>query len=142
MTAYRKKHWMQVIFIVVILAEICRDSSAGEQLGRLFTTPEERSILDSMRKQPKDGFVGTFSVQTRDMDTDERSGEALLINGLVYRANGRNTIWINNARILLDNGDNRQQPAAPGITGDVLSESPDYRQSIKLHNRDMRYTDD
>lgn len=127
---------------MVILAQICGESSAGEQLGRLFTTPEERRILDSMRKQLKDGFVGPFSVQSLNTGADEPTGETLLINGLVYRANGRNTVWINNARILFDNGDTRQQPGAPGTTGDVLSESPDYWPSIKLHNRDTRYTND
>ncbi len=58
---------------------------AAEPLGRIFYTPEERARLDALREQR------AVAVQVKD----EPVPEIVKFNGIVRRADGKATVWIN-----------------------------------------------
>jgi hypothetical protein len=73
-------------------------------LGRLFTTPAERQRLDSLRAGG--GTPAAPAGPSAPMPTPEAQPAApappppppapLTVNGIVRRADGRDTVWINN----------------------------------------------
>lgn len=73
---------------------------AGDQFGRLFTTPAQREHLDELRKIEPEQRV-TVEEQTLVIDdveeTEEVSVDALTVRGLVHRSDGNSTAWINNS---------------------------------------------
>ena len=79
-----------------LVAAIVLGSDSGAQtLGRLFSTPEERRVLDTLRKDnehraPPESELGTEPV---------RVTSRLTVNGLVMRERGPDSIWINGERV-------------------------------------------
>jgi hypothetical protein len=65
---------------------------AGEELGRLFFTPEQRSALDARRKARLPDRPAAAVVVSPTMRLD----------GYVKRSSGRSTVWVN--REALDEG--------------------------------------
>jgi hypothetical protein len=62
----------------------------GQELGRLFFTPEQRSALDARRKAripDKPAAQAVESTVTR-------------VDGLVSRRNGKSTVWVNGEPVL------------------------------------------
>lgn len=60
--------------------------ASGQDLGRLFFTPEQRQMLDRQRQ-----FRSTEIPQEVQIPEDP----TLTINGVVTRSSGRRTVWIN-----------------------------------------------
>jgi len=58
-------------------------AQSGEQLGRLFLTPEWRGALERQRQ--------LNIQQTRNLE-----GDTVRIDGIVVRSSGKSTVWINN----------------------------------------------
>ncbi|MGH8119765.1 MAG: hypothetical protein ACRESK_04030 [Gammaproteobacteria bacterium] len=127
--------------MAALLTEIFPDSSAGELPGRLFTTPEERNILDSLRSPPANNFEQPLLVDDLVVSEDKLASQSFTINGLVYSARGGSTAWINNKRILLNSTHIRRQPSAGGRIGDVLIDFPDYGATVRLSNQGQLYTE-
>ena len=75
--------------------------AASDDFGRLFTTPEERRKLQTLRNakpQVKLEVVPEVFIE----DIDENVGEieqpdieGITLNGLVYRKGGKSTVWLN-----------------------------------------------
>jgi len=141
MTEHRAKHRTGVILMAFILSITCRNAGAGGVLGRLFTTLEERELLDDFRLLPPVNFGQPQSVETHETAKNNPVSETFTVNGLVHRASGRSTIWINNTRILLDSTNILQQPASGNQRGDVLFEIPDHGSFIRLHSLDRHNPD-
>ncbi|MBK8120556.1 MAG: hypothetical protein IPK39_16280 [Sulfuritalea sp.] len=53
-----------------------------QELGRLFFTPEKRATLDRQR---------TLNIQ----EAQTLQGNTMSLDGVVYRSNGKATVWIN-----------------------------------------------
>ena len=69
----------------VVIAMLISPPAIGEDLGRLFFTPEQRAALDARRKAripDKPAAVVVESPVTR-------------LNGLVSRSGGKSTVWVN-----------------------------------------------
>jgi len=83
------------------LSGITYAQAASDDFGRLFTTPEERKKLQTLRNakpQVKVEAVPEFFLE----DIDENVGEieqpdieGITLNGLVYRKGGKSTVWLN-----------------------------------------------
>ncbi|VFM99976.1 MAG: hypothetical protein BECKG1743D_GA0114223_103803 [Candidatus Kentron sp. G] len=58
--------------------------------GRLFFTEEERRELDRLRDQKRNP-----KTPATEQEQDMPAVESFLINGVVVRGNGENTLWIN-----------------------------------------------
>jgi len=75
--------------------------AASDDFGRLFTTPEERRKLQTLRNakpEVKVEEVPEIFVE----DIDENAGvieqpdiDGITLNGIVYRKGGKSTVWLN-----------------------------------------------
>lgn len=75
-------------FLIVILALLTNLSPAhADALGRLFFTPEERSMLD--RERQKSGLPGILPGLAEPPPT------TVTLNGHIVRSSGRSTFWFN-----------------------------------------------
>ncbi len=82
-TGCRRLALVAATALLMISPPVCAaDTGAGNDLGRLFFTPERRSALDSQRR---------FDVQ-QDRVIE---GDRLSVDGVVERSSGRSTVWIN-----------------------------------------------
>ncbi len=71
---------------------------AADNIGRLFTSPDERRALDQLRYHSKIDL--TLSLPDTDAglsEDDTFQPEGIRLNGLVYRKNGKSTAWINDS---------------------------------------------
>lgn len=72
-------------WIIVLLIVQTAPASAAESFGRLFFTPEQRSQLDTLR------IKKVVATQVKD----EPPPEVVSYNGIVRRADGKTTVWVN-----------------------------------------------
>ncbi len=66
-------------------------------LGRLFTTPQERQMLEAARHQPR---IVEQAPQPTSMPEPTSAPPPLpdvTLNGVVVRSGGRSTVWVNGA---------------------------------------------
>jgi hypothetical protein len=67
---------------VILLALAGNSAAAGENLGRLFFTPQQRQDLDRRR-------------QANIQESAVTVNNSLTVNGQVSRSQGKTTVWIN-----------------------------------------------
>lgn len=74
---------------------------AGDSLGRLFLTPDQRRALDELRGShaPDPGTALGNNPLLAGMPTDH----TVLLNGVVRRSHGPDVVWVNGARAGTDN---------------------------------------
>lgn len=104
---------MRAVALVVVLmaSSVSAPQLHAQRLGRLFTTPEQRSALDEIRTQaqfdqpelepepePEMSSLVTVTEQPRGPTISN-----LTINGVVRRSGGRTTVWVNGHEV--DRGD-------------------------------------
>jgi hypothetical protein len=88
----------EFVLLAGMLAVFYSSYSFSDELGRLFTTPEERHMLEELRNE-KSGQTEIMELNIEE--TNEEEGKArhesgsITLNGLVYRKNGNSTAWIN-----------------------------------------------
>ena len=80
----------------------------SEPLGRLFFTPQQRTILDRQRLQ---GMTSNFDQQA-----------SYTLNGEVRRSSGKNTRWVN--------GEAQTGPTPRGVIGDTYHPATGERESL------------
>ncbi len=68
----------------------------AQRLGRLFSTPEERALLDELRRERK---IVSPDPQVVDIVPDTPTVEQVTINGVVLRSGGTNSAWINGRQV-------------------------------------------
>jgi hypothetical protein len=80
--------------LAAILAALLGTATAGvavaQELGRLFFTPEQRTALDARRKA---------RVPDKPAATPQVESPVTRVNGVVQRAGGRSTVWVNGEAI-------------------------------------------
>lgn len=97
--------------------------SAAEPLGRLFYTPQQRTTLDSARRQNIKVDIATET---------PTSPENISVNGVIKRSDGQSTVWINNHPI-------NEKRAPNGIT--IISRSADNASVTLQLPQSSRYVD-
>ena len=80
------------ILCTVLAATGWADRSVTQFTGRMFTTPEERNILDKMRQD----IEKEASQQKRMAEGPKpiRRASPLRVDGLVVRRDGQSTVWV------------------------------------------------
>lgn len=70
---------------------------AGDSLGRLFLTPEQRAALEELRYQKPVEIRIPEILAEEPVQPESGTPEIgnIEVNGLVYRENGKSTAWIN-----------------------------------------------
>lgn len=68
----------------------------AQRLGRLFSTPDERALLDELRRERQ---IVDPDPQVVEIVQDAPSVEQVTINGVVLRSSGTNSAWINGRQI-------------------------------------------
>ena len=72
-------------------------TQAGDSLGRLFLTPDQRAALEELRyRKPVEVKIPEIIVaEPVKPETENPEIGNIEVNGLVYRKNGKSTAWIN-----------------------------------------------
>jgi hypothetical protein len=87
--------------LVIILLLITQTSLAAEPIGRLFTSPAERSNLDSLRKTKKNVPLKIDAPVVEATPATITLPEAINMQGYVKRNDGKqSTVWVNNQAMI------------------------------------------
>ena len=93
-------------------------SLAADELGRLFTTAEQRRQLDAHRDgQAGAGTPATEAIGERPQPPGPDEAAAIRLRGVVYRADGNNTAWINSGNTYEGGADNGYPAVDAGRIG-------------------------
>jgi hypothetical protein len=68
-------------------------SATADELGRLFTTPKERAVLNTLREHYDPKRQDHIEVQQPKIPVE--TPNQLELNGVVERSDGKNTAWVN-----------------------------------------------
>jgi len=82
------QHKKNLVFVSALSAMVFNVSFA-EELGRLFTTVEERQMLDGLRNAKPNEII-VVGEESKPVIG------GITVNGLVYRKGRKSTAWINN----------------------------------------------
>ena len=75
----------RLVFGLALIFHFAPATALGEDLGRLFFTPEQRGALDARRKARIPDKPATVAVES----------SVTRIDGLVSRSTGKSTVWVN-----------------------------------------------
>ena len=133
MIFHRVKYYPVCIMLAAILAGVCRNSRT-EELGRLFTTPAERSKLDNLRNVHSSASFSAQPEAAHDVSEKKPGMESSTVAGLVYRKSGRSTVWVNDTHVPAGTVERQRLPVDADVMADgvVLIKIPDYGVSIRL----------
>lgn len=84
---------MKRAMLVLCCAVTALAQAQPPQLGRLFSSPEERTRLDAARS----GTPPAGAVQVPPPPPPPPPAPPMELNGLVQRSSGRSTVWLNRA---------------------------------------------
>lgn len=100
----------QLPIFILILSGIYQAASADDHLGRFFTSPEERAMLENMRllasqpvvaPEPEPEPVVEVAVPEPEPEPAvELQMPGVTVNGVVYRKGGKSTAWLNGENTL------------------------------------------
>lgn len=99
---------MRLIFVLLVfLTANAAGGTDSIEMGRLFTTPEQRQQLDQARYAVK---IKPIELVEKDEDQSEKAEQELnsdpiLLRGLIYNSHGRNAAWLNNSSTLDGNAE-------------------------------------
>ena len=84
--------------MVLIILGLSPVSQAEEVFGRFYTTPKQREQLDEARRTQPEQIKLTVPEQEIPESNDgvvQPSTSSIMLDGIVYRSDGKNTAWIN-----------------------------------------------
>lgn len=85
-------------WLIVAAVLLVSDAAGAQGLGRLFSTPEERGLLDVLRARNE--VRAPSGPEQREEPA--RVPSRLMVNGLVTRERGPDSVWINGERVSRD----------------------------------------
>lgn len=116
---------------VLLVSAVPVTAVAADDLGRLFTTPKQRAVLDNIRRKP--GYKMRRKKKSSSANNTVRKG--LEIDGVVIRDDGKNTVWINGKSNLKTNspqaGVHVQQSRISSDSVTVTISNPNKRITLK-----------
>ena len=83
----------RVSFIGALLCLPCLVQGEAAKLGRLFTTEAERETLQKLRTKPTPISIPKSKAAPRK-SSRTKTTEALMLRGIVYRQDGRHSVWL------------------------------------------------
>lgn len=79
-----------------VILGILPPGADAQRLGRLFSTPDERALLDELRRERQ---IVDPDPQVVEVVPDVPSVEQVTINGLVLRSGGPDSAWVNGRQV-------------------------------------------
>lgn len=102
---------MSTIRIAVLIGVVISNTAwAGDHLGRLFLTPEQRQVLDEQRGPNAQSLTNQDHNALMAGRPDERR---ILVNGAVSRSAGPDVVWVNGNRAGTDRNPSVQLRRGP-----------------------------
>ena len=93
----------------------------ADDLGRLFTTPEERQMLEALRNQPPRPEAPPEPLEPEALAPEPPPVQSVRVDGFVSRSRGNNTVWINGTNSLTgDLGSHQVDVNVRGIRGQTV----------------------
>ena len=93
----------------------------ADDLGRLFTTPEERQMLEALRNQPPLPEAPPEPLEPEALAPEPPPVQSVRVDGFVSRSRGNNTVWINGTNSLTgDLGSHQVDVNVRGIRGQTV----------------------
>ncbi|MGH8657793.1 MAG: hypothetical protein ACREV4_04740 [Gammaproteobacteria bacterium] len=85
--------------IVICAAPV---AAKGAELGRLFTTLQERAALDKLRREGPKPVAAPEEIKpsVTPEPISDQPPQPITVNGFVKRSDGANTVWINGVNSL------------------------------------------
>ncbi len=87
-----------LLIVSFALSGITLTQAASDDFGRLFTTPEERRKLQTLRyAKPEPEIIKeiVIPVEVIDENVEQPNIEGITLNGIVYRKGSKSTVWLN-----------------------------------------------
>ena len=106
----RCSRWWPLLLAGVALSAGTTPVAAAE-LGRLFTTPEQRALMDRLRTELGAAPEPQNAVEAVPEPEMREPAPAVAVNGLVRRSNGRATVWVNGRAVAFPG------PGRTGVAG-------------------------
>ncbi|RKZ38561.1 MAG: hypothetical protein DRR16_31440 [Candidatus Parabeggiatoa sp. nov. 3] len=96
---------IDIIILLVIVFNLFQSASAKE-LQRLFTTAQDRAILNAKREEPPPAppLPTTGSATPSPVAPRPKPPRYITFNGLIKRSHGPTTLWINDSQDLFRQG--------------------------------------
>ncbi|MGH6830379.1 MAG: hypothetical protein ACREDG_04425 [Methylocella sp.] len=93
----------------------------ADDLGRLFTTPKERQMLEALRHQPRRAEAPAEPLEPEALAPEPPPVQSVRVDGFVSRSRGNNTVWINGTNSLTgDLGSQQVDVNVRGIRGQTV----------------------
>ncbi len=93
----------------------------ADDLGRLFTTPEEREMLEALRHRSPRPEAPPEPLETEALAPEPPPVQSVRVDGFVSRSRGNNTVWINGTNSLTgDLGSQQVDVNVRGIRGQTV----------------------
>lgn len=90
---------ISTLLLMVLVAGIVSSVSAQNSIGRLFTSASERASLDQLRKSDIVQDHGVQKPKEKKVEVPHEPVVDVLLNGVVKRSSGKQTIWINGQQV-------------------------------------------
>ena len=134
MNGYHARRAPVIMTAAFVLAQFC-DISCADELGRLFTTPEERSLLDHLRNPALAGTNPAPPAVAPGTAEPEPGNHDIAVKGFVYRKHGRSTVWISRSHIRTHGARDLRLRITTDASdaNDVLFDITDSRAAIRVH---------
>ncbi len=112
--------------LIVLLLLTLSQTAGAEGLLRLFTTPQERAMLNAERSKP---LPPPFKPPTTKPKQSNTIPPYITFNGLVIRNDGQTIVWING----------RQELTQQGFTVELEKMTDELSVPIVLSNTKQRF---
>lgn len=100
--AYRISTIMKALLVFLFVTTVAISQPSQAELGTLFTTPQERQIINANRYKT-DRVVAPRPIQVREPESEEirqliqeEVQMSFSVTGITISNSGPNTVWINN----------------------------------------------
>jgi hypothetical protein len=87
-----------VCIVTLLILGLAPLSRAEVVFGRFYTTPKQREQLDEARRTQPEQITLALpeqEIQETDGGPAQPAASSIMLDGIVYRSDGKNTAWIN-----------------------------------------------
>ncbi|HDR46356.1 MAG TPA: hypothetical protein ENN94_01495 [Geoalkalibacter subterraneus] len=129
------KTWKSSTVVILLVGFLSPGALMAEQLGRLFFTPEERMVLEQMRRLSPDSSMVSVPEQQVEASVDATRDDKpafITLSGTVTRSSGASVVWLNGASYKGKKLPENVQLPRPVTAGQIVFRVPEKGKSYLL----------